>query len=115
MSDLPSWCRVGAKVVCVPTLGLGANGIPRNASANYPEQDGVYTIRKIVFDSRDDHPLLLLVEVRNGHLGYFYEPGFGVEHFRPVAPKTLEDDIATHFEQYLKTDHRATRRVGEDA
>jgi hypothetical protein len=97
MSGIPSWARVGAKVVCI-TKAVS----PVILRHNYPKQGGIYTVRKVVFASADGKPCLLLNEVVN----FIWEPGisqrepaFGAENFRPLISQ--QDDIETHFKALL--------------
>lgn len=101
---IPSWARVGAKVVCVddypdryqrgPQFFVGLDGL---------RKDGVYTIRDVVRSPYDGARWgLRLVEiVRKVGPGDPYEVPFGIERFRPLV--TIEDDIKTHFAQHLHT------------
>lgn len=90
---------------------------PRVAGANYPERNGIYTIRRVVIHSWTGEALLLLDEVRNGPgelygRGYGCEPGFDVIHFRPLVTRTQEQDISEHFSGFLHETRRAPERVG---
>jgi len=104
---VPSWCRVGAKVVCIETFnGKGAMGWE-----TLPKKGETYTIRA-VDTAIKGFAGLLLVEIKNAPAIYvkgFGELAFWIGRFRPVH--TLENDLETHFEQYLKTDHRAPEKV----
>ena len=95
MSGLPSWARVGAKVVCV-------DGKPRLCStAPLPHEGAIYTIRGVewcVWGSGDVGPAVYLVEINRGKSAGREWP-FGLNRFRPMV--TQEDDIATHFRQHL--------------
>lgn len=99
MTDIPSWAVRGAKVVCITQAES-----PLTLRHNYPQKGGVYTIRAVVVCSTDLHPALLLDEVVNHTWDRRIsqlEPGFGIEHFRPVQTVTLSSDIAEHFEHLL--------------
>jgi len=95
---MPSWARVGAKVVCVDPNPSWANVL----WAATPAKDCIYTIREIV-----DGDAILVEEIRNVdaavHLndGTYRrgEPCFGIWRFRPLI--TQQDDIATHFKALL--------------
>jgi hypothetical protein len=87
--SLPSWARVGAKVVCIDAVGT-------------PElvEGQTYTIEAV-----DDVPLrvggfgvwLVDVGVMQDRVGSYF--GFRLSRFRPLV--TIEDDIATHFASLL--------------
>lgn len=92
--SIPSWCRVGAKVVCIELLA-------RVYAETVPVVGETYTIR----DVRDygDVVGILVSEIRNAVANYDegdLEPCFIIEAFRPLI--TLEDDLKAHFEQHLR-------------
>jgi hypothetical protein len=100
MSGIPSWARVGAKVVCVdgdfsrfPSKLLGC-------APNRPVAGITYTVRRV-----REYPkgvFILLEEIRNPWSDYgrwHGEAQFGLGRFRPLV--ALEDDISTHFRQLL--------------
>jgi hypothetical protein len=106
VSGVPSWARKGAKVVCIGGWehrgGYGDEVLP--------EVGETYTIRTVEF-SLDGDVCLRLEEIVNARRSYstgLDECQFYVGRFRPLV--TLEDDVKTHFAQYLKTDHRATEK-----
>jgi hypothetical protein len=94
---MSAWARVGAK--CVHAIYQPLVTGQRVAGAVYPEEGGVYTIRKIVFCSRTGNKLLLLREIDNRHicakLGLVLEPAFNALHFKPLAykPQSPEHDV----------------------
>ena len=101
MSAIPSWARVGAKVVCVATW---------RRQTEYHEQGPVsgeiYTIREVGALHLHEPGVVCvrLVEIKNRCLKYRdmpagWEPAFRLSRFRPLI--TIEDDIATHFRQHL--------------
>ena len=96
-TSLPSWARVGVKVVFVGKVfsNYGLRGL---------ELGAVYTIRD-AYQNVDGRCGIHLVEVVNepvrtkehGNAERFYM----LRSFRPLV--TIEDDIATHFSQHLTT------------
>ena len=98
MSGLPSWARVGAKVVCVDAACRpGRFWRPSEA----PTQGNIYTVAAAFFNPAGD-PRIHLVELQRSPetikvLGYL--AGYRVERFRPLI--TLEDDLEAHFRQLL--------------
>lgn len=107
---IPSWAVRGAKVVCVDAFIDAA----RHHKIIVPlVQNEVYTIREVT--PRPDGVGILLDEIVNEKSVVFpdLEYAYRIQRFRPLI--ALEDDIANHFEIHLRNDHRATRRVGEDA
>ena len=85
MSAVPSWARVGAKVVCV---------IDGDCSVIHPGPT-VYTI-----DGVECCPSLHI------WVGGYLELAF---RFRPLV--TQQDDIATYFEQFLHTPQKIEERA----
>ena len=99
---IPSWARVGAKVVCVD------NG-PHQSSTGWAEDDdipsvgGVYTVSNVFTDPYRD-VVFHLAELRRGYMSkreWGYDTGYGVWRFRPLVSQS--DDIATHFAHLLDT------------
>jgi hypothetical protein len=82
MSGLPSWARVGAKVVCV------------NAKHSWLVEKRVYRIA----DLGDEDSTGPVISVEGVMMGNRLARWF-VGRFRPLI--TLEDDISTHFRQLL--------------
>ena len=94
--DLPSWARVGAKVVCVDDVD--------HRETRYLHKDWVsagqtYIIREVYFDG--GLPGFLLVGVK-GHINPVcgLEQGYAISRFRPLVDQ--QTDIATHFAHHLK-------------
>lgn len=92
---IPSWARVGAKVVCIK------GGTPNSAAytmfgISYPTTDEVVTITK-AFVNPWGRAVLDLVEYPSPQEGV----GWEIEHFRPLVSQS--DDIATHFAHHLDT------------
>ena len=104
---VPSWAVRGAKVVCIRPQTAPGYGWEIQ-----PQIGATYTIREVYYRG------LLLEEIVNHPSTYrdqftgaidFVEMGFVIERFSPV--RTLENDLETHFQQYLKTDHRAPEKA----
>jgi hypothetical protein len=99
MSGLPSWARVGAKVVCVDAACRpGRFWRPSEA----PVQGKIYTVAAAFFNPAGE-PRIHLVELQRSPetikvLGYL--AGYRVERFRPLI--TLEDDLEAHFRILLR-------------
>ncbi len=103
MSDLPSWARVGAKVVCIVQCTN-----PVTLRHNYPRKGEAYTVRAVVFHSLSGNPLFLLDEAVNStwEVDGAREPGFPVSGFRPLVSQS--DDIALfthHLDSVRNTEH----------
>lgn len=89
---IPSWARIGAKVVYIRK-----HSFPRHdAGITYPQYGDRLTIRDVV-DLPDGRTLLRLVEIVNPvrlcNYGYM-EGAFGVKNFSPIVSRTQEQDIA---------------------
>ena len=108
--SIPSWAKVGAKVVCINDVWRG-RGISKLIAGD------VYTIVsvhrqfgtcKMPDGTRSSgHWVVELAEVHNPD-DRFHEakaPGHALARFRPV--KTIEDDISEHFAQHLTVRGRA--------
>lgn len=98
MSGLPSWARVGAKVVCVTEHG---RGLPSDWDAG-PQVGEVYTISRayIGFVGALAVPSITLAECPVIDLLTGQEwAGYDVDRFRPVV--TIEDDLEAHFTTLL--------------
>jgi hypothetical protein len=101
VSGIPHWAVKGAKVVCVNSLNI------------WLEEDGSECGGPLC----DEVCTIVAVEVEpDGQVALFFEEypelpdesGYLLKWFRPLV--SLEEDINTHFAQYLKTDHRATEK-----
>ncbi len=104
MRAIPSWARVGARVVCVDDTNwqsfdvTGRLRTPDYWGFNLPTIGEVYTIRDI--DNRAGGVVVMLVEVDNrGVTPNPIEIGFALHRFKPLV--TIEDDISTHFAALL--------------
>ncbi len=99
---IPSWVKVGAKVICVDARS--GIFVPANASFR-PDLGGlrrgeIYTIREVGICPNWNRQSVWLEEIhRPEDVGG--ESGFAIERFRPV--KTIEDDISEHFAIFLST------------
>ena len=98
MSDLPSWARVGAKVVCV-------DAGPRRLTAG-----GVYTIRQVVVGAIDaDGAPYVGVHLEEIQRTPYRDIGvvpFDIARFRPLVSQS--DDIALfthHLDSVRNTEH----------
>ena len=87
MSGLPSWARVGAKVVCVDASGRGASQL---------SEGDVYVVSWCGLSDRLRAPMIGIAGTtdRAGNEGQWK-----VSRFRPLV--TIEDYIATHFSALL--------------
>jgi hypothetical protein len=115
MSDIPSWAKRGAKVVCIKR-GRWSH---QSRCQNFPVEGGKYTIREVKI--LGDGGYLLLEEVHNAPRlwgnGDFDEPWFAIFRFRPlVEPKTEAED-REFFRHWLKAPHSTatTRAPAEGA
>lgn len=92
MSGLPSWVRVGARVICVNDVVT----TPIERGQTLPVRGVTYTVRNTFRDA------IRLVEIVNRTI-YTTEDGFGesafyISRFRPaVEPKTEAEDLKAHF------------------
>ncbi len=92
--SIPSWAKVGTKVVCIHGTGL-------HQMKNLV--DGTtYTIRAVTIREFDT-VCLLLKEVRNKlHPTMRVEMAYHIKRFRPlVSTKTEAEDMAEHFDKLL--------------
>lgn len=87
MSALPSWARVGAKVVCVNNRRL-----PFSQTMRHLVVGAEYEIRETLWHRTAGKPAIRLVEFPEFVC-------FWVGRFRPLI--TIETDIATHFSALL--------------
>lgn len=113
MSDVPSWCRLGAKVVCIDAGGLyrrdkltGKDLGPIPPGYPVPTADAIYTITSVL--SYGVEPTVTLREVAEGFHGT--RISWEVWRFRPlVPPKTEAEDVAL-FKQHLSAPQSTTTR-----
>lgn len=93
MSGLPSWARVGAKVVCISAFG-------GRSAPHIPVKGEIYTISHLDPDHQWG-PMLQLVEFGDERISRSTTRSYSypVHCFRPLV--TIEDDIAAHFRQHL--------------
>ena len=104
MSDLPSWARVGAKVVCVDADPRGGDR-PRRLTAG-----GVYTIRQVVVGAIDaDGAPYVGVHLEEIQRTPYRDIGvvpFDIARFRPLVSES--DDVALfthHLDSVRNTEH----------
>lgn len=101
---IPSWCRVGAKLICVDAAPL-VDLFGRTFECKL-EKGRTYTVAASdvlegVFRSVEAiYPAVMLEEVANPKGSGFY----ALTRFRPLV--TEQDDLEAHFNQFLTTDHR---------
>lgn len=110
MSGLPSWARVGAKVVCVNAEGiLGPDSAFGDERA--PLEGNIYTVRDIIYPDSET-PCFLLEEIANKvreyHFGA-YEFSFRASRFRPLVTDSDDNEIEAQF--YRRTLQRKTQRI----
>lgn len=89
MASLPSWARVGQKVVCIA-------GFQQGESAASIQKDQILTIRSIYVD-RNLECGLRFVEIVNPEVltsEGVMERVYHVKDFRPLISKSIEDDLA---------------------
>lgn len=85
--SIPSWARVGAKVVCVDA-GPG----PVRHSVAPLVKGTLYTIASTEWGSVIEAPIIRIVESRGR---------FGLFRFRPLVTRTQEQDISAYFKPLL--------------
>jgi len=110
--SIPSWAVRGAKVVCV------YNHVehPRPGEV-FPAKGQIYTIREVAPSEKfPDEAIAAFAELENPLLrkGGKAEAMFRLKYFRPLVPRSQEQDVAI-FAPMLKTGHRVTEKLGEDA
>jgi hypothetical protein len=101
MSGLPSWARVGAKVICILS-----DWTPDERAAyrdvSFPVEGATYTIREVTTTYWDGVVCLRLEEICNPVIMWrdgAAEAAFDVGRFRPLH--TLETDLEAHFTELL--------------
>jgi len=99
---IPSWARVGAKVVCVDDAPIPGQMGPGWGGLDGLTRGEIYTIRGHAKGSYSGLPGVLLAEIiRPLGRRESYEQPFRLSRFRPLVSQA--DDIATHFSQFLDT------------
>lgn len=97
-ASLPSWARVGAKVVCVNASGSGDGKTPLI-------EGRTYTIRSINDELSTACAGIRLAEITNGRCPLGWEWHYNITRFRPaVEPKSEAEDLA-HFTHLLTAHH----------
>lgn len=96
--SIPSWAKVGAKVVCVDDSYdcTGAGKEPLITAGT------VYTVESI------SDPYIRLLEVEGAFSRY---GGYRWRRFRPLVTRSQEQDIAEHFARHLH--QNASRKTEE--
>lgn len=97
--SVPSWCFVGAKVVCVTNKPL-PNSDMCEAAEGMLVVGATYILRDVAERPRDGHVGVRLREL--GPLPF----GFLIDRFRPLV--TEKDDLEAHFNELLTVPHRVT-------
>lgn len=93
MSAIPSWARVGAKVVCIGEEQLWPDGPSVGEVCTIREVEILRGFAALRFEEYVSQPVYRRV------FGRVVEYAFEAKYFRPLI--TLETDIATHFRQHL--------------
>lgn len=89
MSDLPSWARVGAKVVCIDQAIL-----PGHVSyADLPPAGRVVEVTGIVWSPFSDCWNFTIAGYPNPMLGRGRDIGWRIARFRPVTEFKSDDEI----------------------
>lgn len=88
MSDWIKTAYVGQKVVCSAQAPFD-----RVPNKNYPEPEGIYTIRKVVL-TKSGYVAFLLDEIRNIEHSYLgQEPYFNSHYFKPLESRKTDISI----------------------
>lgn len=106
MTAIPSWARVGAKVVCVDAADTQSGGVPEIA------EGVVYQIRWAGHYSdwyNGEYSGVRLVGIDRFDTAVLSDVAFKLFRFRPLI--TQQDDITTHFEQFLHTPQKIEERA----
>lgn len=92
---MSAWARPGVKCECIRVYWHPSDA-HRKWAPNIPTYKGVYTVRAVV-EANDGDVGLLFEEVCNpvGKTGW--ETGFRIDGFRPLAAKTIEQDVQMIF------------------
>lgn len=92
ISGIPSWCHIGAKIVCVDNTDYHLNIVCGGWTP--PEIGKVYTVAHTYPAYLDRGPHVVVAEID--------EPdGYSIWRFRPLH--SVENDIEAHFKKLLKT------------
>ena len=112
---IPSWCRVGQRVVCITAF---KNSLPVSGVASLPVVGATYTIREArEWPTGCD---ILLVEMKNPPVDTRYgivERGFLVERFRPLVDDKSDNEIECRLYHKHKRDQsvKSPRKTGVSA
>ena len=96
MTDLPPWCRVGVKVVCVAQFNLRPTEI--EAGVQPPLLFMTYTIRETMMLDSDQGivPCIRLVELVNPPVEFIeglLETSWWTNGFRPLVDDEIEAEL----------------------
>lgn len=92
------WPSVGMKCICVREAKH-----PVTLAHPHPKKGGIYTVRKVVTESRTGVRAILLEEIvlTEWSIPSQLEPGYNLNGFRPIVNKSLEDDVNMFKESLL--------------
>lgn len=91
--DIPSWSRVGAKVVCINNKALPGHVW---SSLPQPRVGSIYTVTRMFISPIDGSPVVRLMELPETEP---FDGGYLISRFRPLI--TQQDDIEAHFRVLL--------------
>ena len=108
--EIPSWARVGAKVVCVDNGPIRVGCLVHEPDVK-PHIGVVYTIRKCFVDA-DGEPVVFLREIRRPRSlrwgrWFLRETPYLAVRFRPVVSDETEATIFRHLRQPRKIEVEA--------
>lgn len=94
MTDIPSWAKVGAKVVCVDA------SLPNGefwAGHEQPIVGAIYTISSVGLDRDGVNIGVNFIEIERDELAraiWGWEVGYYLHRFRPLITRTEQQDLA---------------------
>lgn len=94
-SGLPSWARVGARVICIDDVPDAGKSFPDYM----PTKGDICVIAGFSASGYRDEPTLVIEGHPNWCAIHRREVGYFVRRFRPLI--TLEADLEAHFSQLL--------------
>jgi hypothetical protein len=103
--SVPSWCRVGQRVVCI------RDDWDRGYGEVTPLEGETYTIRSVEVD--EGHVWFKLVEIVNTPRPYsqgVYETDWDYENFRPVVDDKSDNEIESRLYHERRQHHKAPAR-----
>ena len=92
MASIPSWARVGAKVICIDhSINVG-----RRLFAPFPPKGCPHTVSGVRWDEHDRFWCLLIEGYPNQAVSdpCDRDEGWNVARFRPLVTRTQEQDVA---------------------